>query len=106
MSRQLVLIGLRYTTWCNDHLYFGNSWRQYESLIITMHHDHHSNSSSSDTPTVLMYVHFFSSCRIWVFECDVKHFTEVLPQVMAGGSLNSPTTGPNISFNCCCKVSA
>ena len=37
----------------DDNLDGSHARRQHQSLVITVHHDHHSNRTSGQTPTVL-----------------------------------------------------
>lgn len=72
----------------NHSLNASHSRRQYQSLIIAMMHDHHTNRTGSDSPTSLPYEFLF---LFLIFKLNAKHFGKVLSQIMTGSCLNGTT---------------
>ena len=58
------------------HLYTGDIWWKYESLIVSVHHTHHPYSSGGETPRVLVHILFLIG--VWVLYHNLKHLREIL----------------------------
>ena len=58
---------------------------QDESLVVAVDQCHDSDGASGDAPRVLVRKALLT--RVWVFKGDVKHFREVLAQMVGGGPL-------------------
>mmetsp|Transcript_19026 Transcript_19026/g.38428 ORF Transcript_19026/g.38428 Transcript_19026/m.38428 type:complete len:249 (-) Transcript_19026:2292-3038(-) len=72
--------------------------RQHQTFVITVHHDHYTDSAGCQTPRSLPrgFRH-----TLFILEGDTKHFTKVLSQMMRRGSLNGTARTGNVRFYRC-----
>mmetsp|Transcript_16690 Transcript_16690/g.27253 ORF Transcript_16690/g.27253 Transcript_16690/m.27253 type:complete len:413 (+) Transcript_16690:299-1537(+) len=69
----------------NHRLQWGNLRGQDQSGIISMDHNHNTNSTSGQSPTRLPCN---LSLALFILIIDIKHLTKVLSQMMTRGTLN------------------
>jgi len=78
------------------NLELGNSWGYDDSLVITVDHDHRSNTTGAVTPTGLPYELLLT---LLVFKPDLEHLGKVLAQLVTGSSLYASSIDRDIEFN-------
>ena len=89
----------------NYNLNLRNHRGHNKSFIITMNHDHNTNTPRTQSPTILPNKQFLIRF-IRIFHPDIKHFGKVLSKTMGCSSLNSTTCRRNKSFDGSCTKSS
>ena len=79
------------------YLIVSNTRWQNKTVIVTMNHSQDTNSTSCETPRVLIDVLFLTS--LWSLELNAEHLGEVLSQVMRCSCLNSSSTCAYVRLN-------
>jgi len=69
----------------DDHLVRGNPWRQNQSAVVAVGHDHAADQPCRDAPRCAVNELHRLVARL---ELDVEHLREVLTQVVRGAGLN------------------
>ena len=87
----------------NNYLHICNSWRKHKTFIVSVIHCHDTDWSSGKTPRCLPYKFLF---LFLILENNIKHFCEVLTQVVRGGSLYSSSIFRYPSLNSRCLISS
>ncbi|KAH3662075.1 hypothetical protein OGAPHI_006256 [Ogataea philodendri] len=96
-----LLGGLVGNTNRNDHdLVLRHSWRNHQSLVVGVDHHHDTNDSSRQTPRSLVSKNLWMLRTKRVFHRNAEHLGEVLTQVVRGSTLNTSSTGWNVTFTC------
>jgi len=84
--------------WNQNNLGLRYSWRQNESSVVRMNHDHWSNWSCREAPWSLLNKLFLF---IFVGIPDIKHFWEILAKMMRSCSLNTSSTYRDVQLYSC-----
>ena len=79
----------------DDHLVVSCPWRQHQPFVVSVVHRHYSDRAGCETPTRLPHQLLL---LLYVLEHNVKHFGEVLAEVVGSCSLNSPSVFGNPSL--------
>ncbi len=80
------------------YLIFSDPWREDQSLIVRVDHNHDADGARRDAPGVL--VDEARLLALGVLENDVEDLAKVLPQVVRGGTLDGPTGGTDVDLHC------
>ena len=90
----------------DDHLSGSHTRRQHQTLVVTVDHNHHTDRTGGQTPTVLpdKLTLYKSNPRKrhtarFSFIGDVEHLGEVLTQAVGSGSLDSTAVGRDEGFD-------
>lgn len=97
------LVVILVKNWNNHNLGLGNLRRQHNSSVVRVNHKHSTNCTGGDAPGCLPDVLFFAFC---ILIPNLKHLTEVLPEHMAGGALDTTTGNGNVKFHSGCVNSS
>lgn len=84
----------------NDYnLILCNLGRQNQSLVVSVHHDHGTDTSCGESPGSLMNMFLLF---MLVLKLNIEHLGEVLAKMVTGGSLNTSTVSRDIELNGVC----
>lgn len=83
----------------DDDLELGDARGKDESLVVSVDHDHDSDTPRRESPTVLPHVELLSGRTTGVLDGDVEHLGEVLSEAVRRSTLDSSSGGRDESLD-------